>query len=173
MTCGIYKITENETGKAYIGQSVNIERRWKTHHKRLSPDLFSYEVIMECEKIQLAFWEIAWIGSENTLHPKGFNHTIGGNGAWGSKNPEETSRRKSKAQKGRILSEEHKQNLRKSKPDSFRKKVSDLKKGNKSLTGKKFYNNGIKNIAVFEHPGEGWTAGRINFKTRKDKGLKR
>ena len=28
---GIYKITCNETGKCYIGQSIDIENRWLQH----------------------------------------------------------------------------------------------------------------------------------------------
>ena len=28
MSCGIYKITNKVNGKIYIGQSINIERRW-------------------------------------------------------------------------------------------------------------------------------------------------
>jgi group I intron endonuclease len=31
---GIYKITNTITGKSYIGQSVNVESRWKYHIKR-------------------------------------------------------------------------------------------------------------------------------------------
>lgn len=27
--CGIYKITNQVNGKCYIGQSINIEKRWK------------------------------------------------------------------------------------------------------------------------------------------------
>ena len=34
MTCGIYSITNLKTGKVYIGQSKNIERRWKQHITR-------------------------------------------------------------------------------------------------------------------------------------------
>ena len=30
---GIYKITNKVNGKVYIGQSDNIERRWKNHKK--------------------------------------------------------------------------------------------------------------------------------------------
>ena len=28
---GIYKITNNINGKAYVGQSINIKDRWKQH----------------------------------------------------------------------------------------------------------------------------------------------
>ena len=31
MTCGIYLITNLENGKKYVGQSIDIERRWKQH----------------------------------------------------------------------------------------------------------------------------------------------
>ncbi|MDR0677008.1 MAG: GIY-YIG nuclease family protein [Elusimicrobiota bacterium] len=31
---GIYKITNNINGKTYIGQSRNIERRWKDHKSK-------------------------------------------------------------------------------------------------------------------------------------------
>lgn len=31
MICGIYKITNKVNGKIYIGQSVDIEGRWKGH----------------------------------------------------------------------------------------------------------------------------------------------
>ena len=31
--CGIYKITNKQTGDIYIGQSVNVADRWKQHVK--------------------------------------------------------------------------------------------------------------------------------------------
>jgi len=34
MISGIYKITNKVNGKVYIGQSVDIERRWKEHRQR-------------------------------------------------------------------------------------------------------------------------------------------
>ena len=34
--CGIYKITNLINGKVYIGQSTNIERRWKDHKSYVS-----------------------------------------------------------------------------------------------------------------------------------------
>ena len=33
---GIYKITNKNNGKVYIGESLNIERRWEEHKKELS-----------------------------------------------------------------------------------------------------------------------------------------
>ena len=29
--CGVYKITNNITGKFYIGSSIDINKRWKSH----------------------------------------------------------------------------------------------------------------------------------------------
>ena len=78
MTCGIYKITENETGRCYIGQSRNIEGRWARHRKeKYPPNLFNYEIVTECDAEQLDFWEIAWIASERSIE-FGFNRKIGG-----------------------------------------------------------------------------------------------
>lgn len=34
MTCGIYKIENKLNGKVYIGQSINIEQRWREHKSR-------------------------------------------------------------------------------------------------------------------------------------------
>ena len=34
MSVGIYKIENKLNGNVYIGQSVNIERRWQDHKKR-------------------------------------------------------------------------------------------------------------------------------------------
>ena len=71
---GIYKIT-NPKGQIYIGQSINIDRRWK-EYKRLQKrsagrkllnslkgygiDKHSWEVIEECEMEQLHERELYW-----------------------------------------------------------------------------------------------------------------
>lgn len=68
---GIYKITEIENGKCYVGQSVDLSSRFKQHIKRgigaetptknklypamlaIGPENFTFEVIQECQKEEL------------------------------------------------------------------------------------------------------------------------
>lgn len=69
--CGIYKITNQETGECYIGQAVDVRRRWMDHCKaglgidtpqgnqlyaamlEYGLDSFSFELLLECESDQL------------------------------------------------------------------------------------------------------------------------
>lgn len=69
--CGIYKITNQENGKCYIGQSVDIATRWKNHAKcglgidtpagnKLYKEMqeygiwsFSWELLETCERAKL------------------------------------------------------------------------------------------------------------------------
>lgn len=71
VVCGIYKITNQETGECYIGQAVDIAKRWKDHAKcGLGIDTpannklykaiqeygiwnFSWELLEKCNKEQL------------------------------------------------------------------------------------------------------------------------
>ena len=66
---------------------------------------------------------------------------------------EETRNKISVALKGRTFSEE------------ARIKMSESHKGNKSLTGRRWYNNGLKNVAAFECP-VGFVKGRIHVEIR-------
>ena len=68
---GIYKITEIESGKCYVGQSVDLSSRFKQHIKRgigaetptknklypamlaIGPENFTFEIIQECQKEEL------------------------------------------------------------------------------------------------------------------------
>ena len=95
---GIYKITNKENGRSYIGQSVNISKRWKTHinssynpdanqyntefHRTIAkygPDHFIWEVLEECSKEELNDKEIYYIKKYNTISPYGYNYSYGGN----------------------------------------------------------------------------------------------
>lgn len=88
---GIYKITKKENGKAYIGQSNNIERRFIQHCykgekaripldvaiKKYGKDAFTFEVIEECSSEQLNEREAYWIKYYDTVK-NGYNCSEGG-----------------------------------------------------------------------------------------------
>lgn len=119
---GIYKITNKINGKFYIGQSVDIERRFmehKTPHgtmtsvklamKKYGKENFSFEVIEECSEDELNEREMYWIA---TLKPQ-YNRCGGGTGAKGhhvSKEVRSELSRKSKAYWDR-LPDEKKQSI--------------------------------------------------------------
>ena len=93
---GIYKIENKLNGHKYIGQSVNIERRWKDE-KRVAFDPnangydyylsrafrkyglenFTFEVIEKCPQSELNDRERYWIHFYNSYYD-GYNSTLGG-----------------------------------------------------------------------------------------------
>lgn len=92
MSCGIYKFTSKTTGLSYIGQSVDIERRYK-EHKRAKNDYafhnaikkygwedFTFEILECCNKNELNKKEKYWIAYYNTYY-NGYNETQGGEGS--------------------------------------------------------------------------------------------
>ena len=91
-TCGIYKITNLANNKAYIGQSVAIEKRWTKHRsakdeypihramRKYGLENFSFEIIEKCSQEKLNEREKFWISYYETLNPeKGYNLSLGGN----------------------------------------------------------------------------------------------
>lgn len=93
---GIYKITNKINGKCYIGQSQNIDKRWRKHQKaylnnnnrayyyplykdfrKFGIENFKFEIIEICKKEDLDKKEVYWINYYDTYH-KGYNQTIGG-----------------------------------------------------------------------------------------------
>lgn len=91
---GIYKITNKNTGKSYIGQSNDIERRFKEHQivgtksripvdiaiQKYGKDAFTYEIVELCSIEQLNEKEEYWIQFYNTFN-NGYNCNPGGNQA--------------------------------------------------------------------------------------------
>lgn len=98
MTCGIYMIQNLVNFKIYIGQSVNIEDRWRQHRSELrgndhdnkhlqrawnkyKEDNFEFTVICECAESQLNTMEEYYIFELMTYDPDfGYNKTYGGGG---------------------------------------------------------------------------------------------
>lgn len=91
MLCGIYKITNQTNGKSYIGQSKNIEVRWKNHKtdsnnpngdnydyplyrafRKYGLENFTFEVLEECSTSLLNEREEYYINKYNTLY-QGYN----------------------------------------------------------------------------------------------------
>ena len=96
---GIYCITNRINGKSYIGQSVNIEERWKGHKTRpfnknssqydkplyrairkYGLENFIFSILEECKKEDLNKAEIFWINRLDTYN-NGYNLTAGGQNA--------------------------------------------------------------------------------------------
>ena len=95
---GIYKVTNNITGKVYIGQSKDIESRWDSHIKtgpknyekfkknkfynaikEYGIENFSFEIIEETSEELLDERERYWIEYYNSYYD-GYNGTKGGQG---------------------------------------------------------------------------------------------
>lgn len=96
MATGIYKITNLVNGHAYIGQSLNIEERWKDHKiaaynkndngymyplyqaiRKYGLEQFSFKILEECNYKLLNEKEMYYIQLYNTYH-QGYNQTLGG-----------------------------------------------------------------------------------------------
>ena len=94
--CGIYKITNQETGECYIGQAVDVRKRWYEHAKMMlqidAPqgnqlyaaakeyglDSFSFELLLECSPKELNEKEKYFIELYNS-DAVGYNQTKGNN----------------------------------------------------------------------------------------------
>lgn len=88
---GIYKITNLLNNKVYIGQSNNIERRFKEHCTKwrssripvdwdihyLGKENFSFEILEECSLNELNDKETYWIDFFNSIEA-GYNQNRGG-----------------------------------------------------------------------------------------------
>ena len=102
--CGIYKIENLINGKIYVGKSIDIQKRFRTHindsfnenkpeynhliHKAIRKykvENFSFDVIEECNEDELDSKEMYWIHVYDCCvldgRNKGYNMTRGGEGS--------------------------------------------------------------------------------------------
>lgn len=88
---GIYMFTNKCNGKSYIGQSVDIDRRYKEHRFRTDENTYFHDelkyygfhnfdfcMLEECSISDLNEREIYYINELNTIFPYGYNMTPGG-----------------------------------------------------------------------------------------------
>lgn len=94
---GVYKITNIQNKKSYIGYAKDIEERWKAHKyrafhqskeyektlyrafRKYGLENFKFEVLMLCDEDSLAKKEIEFIAKYDT-YKNGYNETTGGEG---------------------------------------------------------------------------------------------
>lgn len=153
---GIYKIVNLVNGKAYIGQSVDVNKRKREHlnnykreenkHKALymafnkyGINNFKFEVIQECSLEELDDLEIKYIELYDS-YKKGYNMTLGGGGLrgikpWlGRKHTDETRKKLREVHLGKKLSKETIEILK------------QMRKGNKYRLGKKHTRETIEKL---------------------------
>lgn len=127
----IYKYT-SPSGKVYIGQTINEQKRRNTfynlnlsyggdkidnaRHKH-KPENFQYEILSSKEyltkedaKQDLDYLEIYYIDSYDSYR-NGYNSAIGGGTTTGYKFTDEQRQRVSEVQKGRIITETHRDKI--------------------------------------------------------------
>lgn len=130
---GIYKITNKNNGKVYIGQSIDISHRKSCHeydlknnrHKNIylqrayniEPDAFSFEIICYCNEEDLDELEMFYINKYNSADSHyGYNLDKFARGT------------------GR-------------KSEETKKKMSEVKKGNKAMVGIKLSDEWKKHLS--------------------------
>ena len=127
----IYSVTNEINGKSYIGKTNNLVRRWKEHCygsgntsilnraiKKYGLEHFVFDIVAQIpfdsiEELNdvLKQLEIYYISLYDTFK-NGYNATIGGDGTSCYHHSEETKKKISKSNTGKILSETHKEKCR-------------------------------------------------------------
>ena len=138
---GIYKITNTDNGKIYIGQSIDIRHRKSCHEYDLknnrhgnihlqrayniNPKAFKFEIVCQCNEEDLDSLEEYYINKYNCLDPRyGYNLDKAARGT--GRKSEETRRKLSEAKKGNRamcgikLSDEWKKHLSDAQPHKKR-----------------------------------------------------
>lgn len=153
---GVYSITNKITGQQYIGQSVNVERRWMEHRtpkargndrlhvdmKKYGIDQFVFEIIEQCEPeklrerelhyIRLIQPEYNFIGKRKTHEQR--EAVSNGIKKWWNKLPDETKQKIIKnnlvgPRKGHVVLEETRKKISVKVSEIQKQKVQCLETG--------------------------------------------
>lgn len=84
MTCGVYIIENKVNGKIYIGSSLDIEKRWRSHlqqkkfligraFEKYGTDSFDFRIVEECEPEELIDREQHYLDDMLPFAPVGYN----------------------------------------------------------------------------------------------------
>ena len=134
---GIYVIENLQNGKKYVGSSATLRVRINSHRYKLKKGIhgnlklqnavthygietFKFEVIERCNAGELLIKEQKYIDEFKCIS-EGYNVQVVAGSHLGIKRSEETKRKMSEAQKGRVFTEEHKANISKSQIGKTRK----------------------------------------------------
>lgn len=115
----VYKITNKENGKAYIGQTRKSLNRRFVEHKlsstktaihnaivKYGTNSFTLEVLKKCEINKLDYFETKFIKTHSTLYPNGYNLKTGGH--TGFKYTDEVKEKISKSKIGKKPNRDYK-----------------------------------------------------------------
>jgi len=147
---GIYKIT-NPKGKIYIGQTIDFNRRvyqYKMLNCKEQPKLYNslkkygfdnhiIELILQCDEIDLTFWERYYQELYNTIENDNLNCFLVTTEDKSGRHTEETKRKMSEAAKGKKKSAEHIAKLPQNQKGYKGKKRSEETKLKQSLNNGK------------------------------------
>lgn len=149
---GIYCIQNKATNKIYVGQSLNIYRRWEYYFylnnkdktpilsaiKKYGLESFSFTILEECGKEILNEKEIYWIAKLNSIAPNGYNLSTGGRiTTWLYKPSKETLLKRSASLRGQKRTAETKFKMSlaqkgRTLTKEHKDKISKAKKGRSS-----------------------------------------
>lgn len=145
--CGIYQIKSLQSGNIYIGQSMNMPKRWNQHllalrrgkhysrhlqsaYLKYGVNNFEFKPLIYCEQFELTRYEQYFV---DTLKPEYNTHTECVDSPLGTKRPESASKISAKL-KGITRSPETRAKMSKSQKGKTRsaelkKRFSEMRKG--------------------------------------------
>lgn len=149
---GIYCIENQVNGKKYVGQAINIEKRWKQHRQKLNNKshynnhlqrawnsygecAFSFYVLELCDEESLDNREIYYIEKLGAFD-NGYNMTLGGEGTRGCLHTEEYKKHMHDISVGKKFSEDTLIKMSLSKKGIPQPETEARKKGRKVVSEK-------------------------------------